>query len=506
MKKKLIYIYLLTLGITLASCEKIVQVDPQNTLAPDQALKDVGGYQTLLAAAYDGLQSYTYWGRDMILEGDCLADNIFTVTALSGNRYNAQNLFTKSATYNIWSATYSLINMVNTIIAGIDAAPTTSASQITLKTSIKAQAYALRGLFYFDLARIYGYEPNDIPTTGSDAGWNFSAVLRLVPTSDLSAATVQNRSTVLQTYTQIESDFLQAITVFRSLGANKPTPPYSFSESAAHAFLAKVYLYWGRYADCVTQCQAAIDPTICYGKLTPAGTYSTAFKSVPNPEAILELNYVQAIEVAGVVGTNDAPFTYTQPTGYGFAGVGLPGVPVSGIASTFAGQTVSADLQAAFDSPNDDRPKMFFVSKTTSSGATTYTWCNKYSGNNGAFTDNIEMIRYSDVLLMEAEGLSSQGQYAAAAALVVQLRAARNAITTNVPTDNTLNAFIQAERRRELFFEGQRFFDLKRLGQGITRTAATNTGTIAPTDPRLIAPLPSSEVLFNPNLPQNPTY
>jgi len=502
MKKKLKYIGIFTLAITLASCEKIVQTEPENTLSPTQTLSSVAGYNSLLAAAYDALQSYTYWGRDMILEGDCLADNIFTVTSQSGGRYNGQNLFTKSSTYGLWTASYNTINIVNTIIAGIDAVPVTS-SQVSQQISIKAQAFALRGLLYFDLARVYGYEPNDVPTTGTDAGWTYSAVLRLTPTADLSNATIQNRSTILQTYTQIESDFLQAISIFQSQGSNKPNPPYSFSESAAHAFLAKVYLYWGRYADCVTQCQAALNPTICFGKLTPAGTYSTAFKTVPNPEAILELNYVQSIEVAGVTGSNDAPYTYTQPTNYGFGGVGLPGIPTA--YSTFGGQTVSAELLAAFDSPNDDRKAMFFTSKTGTT-ATTYTWCNKYSGANGPYTDNIEMIRYSDVLLMEAEALAAQAQYTAAAALVVQLRAARNAITTNVPTDNTLPAFIQAERRRELFFEGQRFFDLKRLGQGITRPAATNTGSIAPTDPRIIAPLPSSEVLFNPNLPQNPTY
>jgi hypothetical protein len=506
MKKKLIYIGILTLGISLTACEKTVQVTPENTLLPAQALQDVNGYQTLLSAAYNGLQSYTYWGRDMILEGDCLADNIFTVTGQSGGRYNGQNLFTKSSTYGIWTATYGLINIVNTIITGIDAAPATTA-QVNAKTAtyIKAQAYALRALFYFDIARIYGFEPTNIPATGPDAGFDRSAVIRLTPTTSSTDADMRNRNSIIETYTQIESDFLKSITLFQSVTSVKPVYPYAFSESAAHAFLAKVYLYWGRYSDCVTQCQAAINPTICYGTLTPVGTYSTAFKKIPNTEAILELNYVQSIQVAGVTGSNDAPYTYTQPTSYGFAGVGLPGAPTP--YSTFGGQTVSAELLAAFDSPNDDRKAMFFTSRTATT-ATSYTWCNKYSGANGPYTDNIEMIRYSDVLLMQAEALAAQGAafYVQAAALITTLRNARNATVAPVPTDATLPAFIQAERRRELFFEGQRFFDLKRLGQGITKASATAVGTISAIDPRLIAPLPSSEVLFNPNLPQNPTY
>ncbi len=487
---------MLTAAISLASCEKIVDVQPQNTILPSQALADITGYQGLLISVYDRLQSYTYWGRDMVLMGDALADNIFTVTGQSGGRYNGQNINTRGSSYGIWTASYAGINDLNTILTGIDNLTGLNATQTTLKNQIKAEAYAIRGLYYFDLARVYGYEPNTIPATGTGAGFNKSAIIRLTPTNAVGDADMRNRNTIIETYTQVESDMLQAISLFQGLGSTKPTNPYRFSESATHGFLAKVYLYWQRYADCVTQCQAALNTTICPGKLTPAGTYSQAFKSVPNPESLMELNYVQSVEVVGVTGSNDAPYTYTQPTGYGFPGV------INGV-STFAGQTVSAELLASFETV-DDRKAMFYNSRTATT-ATVYTWCNKYSGNNGAYTDNIPMLRYSDVLLMQAEALAAQGQYLPAQTLVQQLRVARNAVLPT-PADATLPAFIQAERRRELFFEGQRFFDLKRLGAGITKAALTNVGTIPSTDYRLLASLPASEVLFNPALPQNPNY
>jgi len=217
----------------------------------------------------------------------------------------------------------------------------------------------------------------------------------------------------------------------------------------------------------------------------------------------MELNYNQSIQVVGVTGVNGSPYSYTQPTGYGFVGVGVPGAP-NGV-STFGGQTVSAELLAAFDSPNDDRKAMFYVSRTSTT-TSTFTWCNKYSGAGGLYTDNVPLLRYSDVLLMEAEALAAQGQYTAAQPLVQQLRTARNATTTAVPATSAIVQFIQDERRRELFFEGNRFFDLKRQGLGITKPAATGVGTLSPTDYRIIAPLPTSEVLFNPALPQNPNY
>jgi hypothetical protein len=498
MKNKLLYTCMTSLAILLAT------VNPQNSLTPEQTLVNVNGYLTLLTAVYNGVEGYGYWGRDIILEGDALSDNIVTNNSQSGNRYSTANVNSAGATFNIWQNNYFYINQLNTIIAGIGNLTGLTVSQQALEAQILAQSYALRGLLYFDLARVYGWEPNNIPTSGPDAGFNFSAVLRLTPinTPDL-ASPKQNRSTIAQTYTQIEADFNKAISLFQAAGTSKPAVPYSFSESSAHGFLAKVYLYARDYPNCVTQCQAALNPTICSATLTPAGTYSKAFKSIPNPESLLELDYVQTVQVAGVTGSNGSPYTYTQPTGYGFTAPGLPGGPNA--FSTFGGQTVSPELIAAFESPNDDRKAMFYNSRTATT-LSVFTWCNKYSGANGPYTDNIPMLRYSDVLLMQAEALAAQGQFPAAQALVIQLRAARNALTVTVPADITLNQFIQDERRRELFFEGNRFFDLKRTGLGVTKAAATGVGTLSPGDYRLIAPLPASEVLFNPALPQNPNY
>jgi len=507
MKKKITYIFMTTVAILLASCQKLVTVNPQNSLTPDQTLVDVNGYLTLLTGAYANLEGYSYWGRDLIIEGDALADNIVTNNSQSGGRYTNANLNIAGSTFSLWTTSYFYINQLNTIIAGINTLTNLTPAQTALQAQVYAQAYALRAQYYFDLARVYGWEPNDVPASGPDINFQFSAVLRLTPVTTIEGTTSQNRNTIKETYAQIEADLIKAISLFQAIGTAPVKPPYAFSESAAHGVLAKVYLYAQDYPNCVIQCQAALNPAICPAVLTPAGTYSKAFKTIPNPESLMELNYNQSIQVVGVTGVNGSPFSYTQPTGYGFVGAGLPGAPDN--IPTFGGQTVSAELLAAYDSPNDDRKAMFYTSRSTTT-TSTFTWCNKYSGAGGLYTDNIPLLRYSDVLLMEAEALNAQGLILGATgaqALVIQLRTARNATTANVPaTQAALAQFIQDERRRELFFEGNRFFDLKRLAAGVTKSVATGVGTISPTDYRLIAPLPSSEVLFNPALPQNPNY
>lgn len=490
MKKKLVILFLIG-GFITTSCKKIVELEPQNSVTPTTALADVNGYQSLLVSVYDRMQSYTYWGRDMALMGDALADNIFTVTS-QDTRYQGQNINTRGSHYNIWNNAYGAINELNTIIAGIDALTGVPASQLTLQKQVKAEAYALRGMIYFDLARVYGYEPNKVPTTGTGAGFTKSVILRLTPTTSAEGAAIKKRSSIVETYTSIESDLKTAIAGFAAIGAVKPANPYRITESATHALLGKVYLYWEKWASAVTEFDNALNASIVYAKLTPAGSYVSSFKAVPNPESLFEINYVQSVEVAGVTGSNDAPFTYTQPKGFNAANV-----------NTFGSQTPSAELLALFE-PADDRKGMFFTARTSTT-TTVYNWVNKYSGANGAFTDNIKVIRYSDVLLMKAEALANQGQYIAASDLVKTLRAARTATTATVPVDAAIIPYIQVERQRELFFEGHRWFDLKRLGNGISKPAATAVGTIASTDYRILANPPSSEVLLNSDL-NNPNY
>jgi hypothetical protein len=493
MKNKL-YIYLVAaLTMSVAGCEKIVEINPQNSVTPEVALGDVDGYQSVLISVYDRMQAYGYYGRDMALMGDALADNIFTVASQSGNRYATHNLNTRNAHYGIWGNAYSCINELNNIIFGIDGLEV-PASRKALQTRIKAEALALRGLVYFDIARIYGYEPNKVPTTGTNAGFNKSAVLRLLPTRLASEADLKSRSTIVEVYTSIEKDLLASIAAFASLGNSVPTNPYRITQSATHALLGKVYLYWEKNDLAVIEFDKAIAPAISFAKLSSAGNAASDFKKAPHPESLFELNYVQSVEVVGVTGSNDGLFTYTQPTQTNASNL-----------ATFGGQTVANELVALFEA-TDDRRALIFNARTGTT-ATTYNWTSKYPGANGAYTDNVKIIRYADVLLMKAEALANQGFYPQAALIVVQLRTNRNATVVGVPVTSAIIDYIQDERRRELFFEGHRWFDLKRLGRTITKPAqAPSASALVYSDYRLLAPLPSGETSLNPALPQNPNY
>jgi len=498
MKKYNKYTYILLAALSLASCEKTVNVEPKNFIAPGAVTGNIDGLQNVLNSAYDRFQDFSWYGNGIILIGDILADNAYTNPSIpaGGNRYIGQNQnvagnATTSNGYNYWSIAYTAINDINLVLANIDNVQASDA----VKAQVKGEAYGLRALAFFDLARAYSYEPTRIPTTGTGAGFNKGVVLRLKPTTDATSGGPQVRATVEETYAQIESDFKQSINLLPAATASK----FRMNKSAAYALLGRTYLYWAKYANAVTQFDLALNSGSA--SLAPAGGYGTQFNRglyTAATESFMEIAFNNTVEITGVVGSNSTVFSYTQPTGKQGG-------------TTFGGQTLSDELVALFE-PTDDRKSLIF-SYGASSVANTptspmFNWSNKYNSGigNNQYTDNVKVIRYADVLLMKAEALAEQGQYAAAAALVVQLRTNRNASVTGVPTDASIIPYILTERRRELFFEGQRFFDLKRKGLDITKPAKIAGGTVPYTDRRILNPIPAGEVNNVPGLPQNPGY
>ena len=135
---------------------------------------------------------------------------------------------------------------------------------------------------------------------------------------------------------------------------------------------------------------------------------------------------------------------------------------------------------------------------------------NGYSGGNQ--TNQLQIFRYADVLLMvaEAEMRLSTPDLSSALSIVNDLRAKRGApalatITLandgNVADPNTL----LAERGREMYFESWRRQDLIRFGVflkpwALKEAAADKDNT------HLLFPISPDQLLANPNLKQNPGY
>jgi len=123
-------------------------------------------------------------------------------------------------------------------------------------------------------------------------------------------------------------------------------------------------------------------------------------------------------------------------------------------------------------------------------------------------TDNIPVIRLSEVYLNRAEANAMLGQSAAAQADLNLIR--QRGLATAPPVTATGQALldqIAIERRIELGFEGHRIHDLMRHKMAIHRV--DNTGDVAnmayPCQ-FCVLPIPQPETDTNPNMVQNAGY
>jgi hypothetical protein len=141
----------------------------------------------------------------------------------------------------------------------------------------------------------------------------------------------------------------------------------------------------------------------------------------------------------------------------------------------------------------------------------------KYSNAQNADRDNPKVMRLSEVYLIAAEA-SLPANEADALMYLNMLMAQRDpAFIGYASTGAALLADIVQERRKELAFEGDRFYDMNRLKQTITRVpngGAIQAGTgnvnltIPYPDNRRVGPIPQAEIQANLNIAgqQNPGY
>ncbi len=128
-----------------------------------------------------------------------------------------------------------------------------------------------------------------------------------------------------------------------------------------------------------------------------------------------------------------------------------------------------------------------------------------YSG--GQQANQLQLFRFADVYLMMAEAYLNQSNTGDALTMVNQLRAARKAAPlTTLTLVNASNLYdpntLLAERQKELYWESWRRQDLIRMGVYLQPWALKDAD-----DPKyLLFPIPSTQLIANPNLVQNPGY
>ena len=126
---------------------------------------------------------------------------------------------------------------------------------------------------------------------------------------------------------------------------------------------------------------------------------------------------------------------------------------------------------------------------------------------------NFYIARLADVLLLKAEALASTGDFSGAMTLVNQVRTRAGIATTTAANQAAAIDKVLEERLMELAFEGDRWFDLKRMGKAVQVLSQQKdgNGNILSTasninQNRLLWPIPQDKLDANSLLTQNPGY
>ncbi|HMH35028.1 MAG TPA: RagB/SusD family nutrient uptake outer membrane protein, partial [Puia sp.] len=139
---------------------------------------------------------------------------------------------------------------------------------------------------------------------------------------------------------------------------------------------------------------------------------------------------------------------------------------------------------------------------------------NKYSNtNNPNGKDNTKVIRYAEVLLILAEAYNRTNDDASARDVLNELAQTRDpSFPGYASSGQALLDDIYSERRKELAFEGHRYWDLVRLNRDVVRDNSTGNYasfvplTLAASSTKRIWPIPQAELNANKAVVQNPGY
>lgn len=481
------FLLLVSVGVALLGCDQIAldEAQPSQSISSDVAFNDLTGFEAALVSTYDRLQSVGRYGQHYMLYPSALADNSGFIQG--AGRYNGPTQNQPFQHLTSYGNPYDAINLANNIITKIQGFEDIQApNPQAVRDRIRGQAHFLRALNYFDLVRTHAYEPGQ-EVNGFSAG----VILRTEPTESPDDADFRARAPNTEVYNQVVSDLQTAIDLLEGKDLSKRRA----NQAAAYGLLARVQLYQGNWAEAEQNATDAINAAEELGaRLMTPSDYPSAWTAETLPESFFELSMTPGTNGAATSSNESlASLSYAEraadaPPSEGFRTFNFQVVPTADLVQTYPAGDVRRTLI-----------------DTLSSGELVL---GKYNQTLGSHADRLPILRLAEMYLTRAEARAEQGNDAGARSDLNTLR--QNRGISDVGSGVSGQALIDSilvERRRELVYEGHRFFDLKRRGRDIPKPQPNVGRTVLEYENfRVLAPFPTGEVTSNPQLKQNPGY
>jgi hypothetical protein len=465
--------------LTISSCEKLLEEEPQNKLKP----RTLDDFTELLNYGYPSPKDYgtqvplDYYVEMMTDDADIRyynADrNAYPIIPFSFS--NTHEDRTMMGGYDMaWKNFYEAIYYANVVISNID---NIEADEVELNY-LKGEALALRAFSFFRLINLYA-KPYDEATAPSDPG----VPLKLDPVVQSESYT---RNTVQEIYDQIDQDLDEAIVLMEE-NDQRVMSKYKLRPISAHLLASRVALYKEDYPGTIEEATMVIEANPLMFDLS--GNDFTEAQGWGYGGKTHYFNQ-ENTNVLFVYGTNVFYTHFYYPGGLG----------------------LSDDLQSIFE-PGDIR--LYYFSYPKSGIGRVYY---KYRPYPNRTAEAIRGFRVEEAYLNRAEAyaMSDDGISQAAIDDINHIRRYKfdagygsegyyELTASEFADKDELIEAVRTERRRELCFEFHRWYDLRRYGMPeIVHQYGTETYVLPAGDPRYVLQIPQRELDYNPEMKRNP--
>ena len=436
MKKFIKQTYLtLVIVAVLGSCSEDF-IDVQSTLETEDALT-IEKATELVNAVYSpyldwGMNSFSWIGISSITSDDADKGSDPGDTGTDKDKLDALTFDATTLSFkDVWSAHYNVIQRSNQALSrlalfeGLDE---------NLRGRLIGEVKFLRALTYFRLVKMFGGVP----------------LIAKLPDKDTDPDEFLKKATKEAIYTQIEEDLTDAIAALPLKSEYSDSELGRATKGAAQTLLAKVSMYQGKWQ----QVKDLTDAVIASNEYDLTPNYEDIWKEIGenNTESIFEIQCTAAPVAAGVDG-----YSVTQGArGEGGWGWGF-NTPTQDLIDSYETGDLRRDATVIYKDET-----LFDGRQVPNTVKNDYYNQKAYASS---FSDawvtgkNIRILRFAEVLLMNAEAATQVGGDVATPLNRVRNRAGL------ADTSATDQQAIWNERRWELAFEHDRYFDLVRQGR-----------------------------------------
>lgn len=484
---------LLLIAIISTNCsDDYLDKAPLDSINTANYPSDAEELETIVNGAYQPLQWPKLYNMRM-WTSDIMAGNSIVGAGGGSDGIETQNMANfvtapdNAGVLDLWRGPWPGILMANIVL---DEAPEMDVEE-GIKNRSMGEAYFLRAHYYFILVRYFG----DVPLVTEPSSVD----------SDLLPA----RTSRDLVYDQIISDLQNAINLLPPKSSYSDDDLGRACRGAALGILAKVHLTLGNWSNVVNLTNQIAD--LGYA-LNPdyADNFNPATEN--SIESLFEVQYHSDGGYDFWSNENQASWTspFMGPRGSGFvAGAYGWNQPTREFVEAYEEGDARKDVTILYEGgPDFDGYTYDPAYSLTGYNVRKFLVPKSVSASYDNSPLNFPVLRYADVLLMKAEALNQLGQTDKAEIPLnkVRTRAGLQDIESGLDQEAFRKAVLH-ERRVELAFEGQRWFDLIRVNDGqYALDFLHSIGKTNASEKHLLFPVPQIELDRNPNLTQNPGY